>query len=64
MMAVRDLSCHVNDQSGQANFEIENMECEDVECKKQEAIDKVALGKNETLTAKVELLTLLPIATA
>lgn len=33
MMAVRDLSCHVNHQSGQANFEIENMECEDVECK-------------------------------
>ena len=31
---------------------------------KQEAIEKVALGMNRTMTAKVELLTLLPIATA
>jgi hypothetical protein len=30
----------------------------------QEANKEVALGKKETLTAKVELLTLLPIATA
>ena len=51
MMAVRDLSCHVNDQSGQANFEIENMECEDVECKAG-SNRKVALGKKETFDCK------------